>query len=401
VLGLLAVGLATAPAARAGTQLYQGSWVAQSFGKLNYASATPLRIPFGKLCNPLQPRCPFASTPVSTAGGAFEAWGTVCTPISAFYGATARPTRYTYGTACPGVVCPPLYRNPAFFTPGGAPNTVSCGPYQSGGAPTSAPLTGSGIANTTAAGLVTFPPASVLPSGTPGPNGLRRTAVGDLNRGSFYGYTYTYATLRNDAAAFLPGGGPGSFSLVYSGFNGGPAAKVAVKAGANQFGGVMRLLGQLTSKQCHFALGGCSLGRNDWRYDAIGASAYTVGGVVTAGYQATGSSIYYHTLLMQTSVVQVVGARFPWTTGTVSITAHARSPQTVAKRQGYDNRTPGGLGTVQLVSPVITRWRQPQRNLESGGIATLRLVFLPEPGKWVLLAAGLSLLAVLHRFRPH
>lgn len=392
-LALLAIGLVTAPAARADLRLYQGSWVAESFGRLTNPSASPLRVPFGKLCNPAQPRCPFASTPVSRVGGDFSALGTACTPISAF-GATMRPPKYS-SYAVPGLNLP-LYRNPFFFTSDGAPKTTSCR-----GTSTSAPLSGSGIADGTAAGLVALPRAASVPNGTPGPNGMRRTTLGDLNKPYPYAYTYTYAKLRNDAGAFFPGGGPGSFSLLYEPTH-EPKARIMVRAGANQFGGVMRLLGKLTSKQCVRRFGGCSLGSNYWRYDAIGAAADTVGGVVTAGYQALASGIYYHTVLMQTSTVRVIGARFPWTTGSVSVTAPSRTPYpTVAKRQGYDDRTPGGKGTIQLVSPVITRWLQPQGNEQTGGIATLRLVFVPEPRMWLLLAAGLSSLAVLYRLRMH
>ena len=129
----------------------------------------------------------------------------------------------------------------------------------------------------------------------------------------------------------------------------------------------MRLLGQMTNKVCYFRNNGCSLGKNNWRYDAIGSSNL-----------ALYSAKYYHTGLMQTSTIMVLGDRFPWTTGKVTLTAVARGPhRTVERRTGYDNRTALGKGTIQLVTPLLTRWLQPAVNFETGGIAIMRLKFIP------------------------
>jgi hypothetical protein len=108
---------------------------------------------------------------------------------------------------------------------------------------------------------------------------------------------------------------------------------------------------------------------------------------------------YYHTFLMQTSVIMGIGSRFPWTTGSVTVTATGRGPNnTIERRHGFDNRV-SGIGSVQLVTPIITKWLQPATNFETGGIGILKLEFVPEPGKWMLLVAGLSLLSVFYRFR--
>jgi hypothetical protein len=173
-----------------------------------------------------------------------------------------------------------------------------------------------------------------------------------------------------------------------------------VKKGAGNFGGTMQLLGQMTTKVCYFRNGGCSLGENNWRYDAIETGGLaTSNGVLTDPYTVVYWAIYYHTLLMQRSTVMVVGDRFPWTTGTVTVTATGRGPNnTVERRQGYDNRV-AGIGTVQMVSPIITKWLQPSVNFETGGIAVLRIRFVPEPLNAVMLVAGLSLLGVLYRVR--
>jgi hypothetical protein len=96
----------------------------------------------------------------------------------------------------------------------------------------------------------------------------------------------------------------------------------------------------------------------------------------------------------------VIGERFAWTTGKVTLTAVGRGPhKTIERRKGYDNRTALGKGTIQLVSPVLTHWLQPATNFETGGIAILNLKFIPEPSKAMMLVAGLSVLTVLYRMR--
>ena len=85
----------------------------------------------------------------------------------------------------------------------------------------------------------------------------------------------------------------------------------------------------------------------------------------------------------------------------VTVTAVGRGPfKTVHYGQGYDNRNPvSGKGTIQLVSPVMTRWLQPAANFETAGIGILRIKFVPEPQTWVVLVAGASLLCVGARMR--
>ncbi len=58
-----------------------------------------------------------------------------------------------------------------------------------------------------------------------------------------------------------------------------------------------------------------------------------------------------------------------------------------------------GKGTLQVVTPIITKWLQPSVNFETGGIAIMRVVFLPEPQTWLMLVGSLSLLGVLYRVR--
>jgi hypothetical protein len=94
---------------------------------------------------------------------------------------------------------------------------------------------------------------------------------------------------------------------------------------------------------------------------------------------------------------------FPWTTGTVSVTAPAGPFPTLFKRKGYDDRTPNGAGTIQLVAPQLAQWTFPDRDApwdrHTGAIGILRIKFIPEPSRWLMLAAGICFLAVLYRVR--
>jgi hypothetical protein len=380
-------------------------------------------LPQGIQCNPWQPRCPFSSTPTD-GGGGFHPLGGVptptlptqinCTPYSLFGGATMRPAKGATMTDTRGRLVPPLYRNPEFFTPGGEPDTDNClgsstdgfgGP---GAVQLGQPVTGMWSATTTGlpgkGGFGFSAAPSALPPGYL--KGVRASSVvGEFGPVYPYVYSYTYATLRNDLGVFGPAYGPGSFNIDEKGA-GDVLNSINVKQGAARFGGTMQMLGALTAKACYYWQYGCSLGQAvNWRYEVIGASGVmTAAGVVTKGYQVFSKASYYHTALMQTSTVSITGSRFPWTTGSVTVTAIARGPhKTIHYAHGYDNRnTPtsnGGPGAIQLVSPLLTRWRQPSLAIDTGGIGILRIKFLPEPQAWAMLVAGVSLLAVGTRMR--
>jgi len=421
-----AAALALGGTAQAANQQYVGSLVIESFGNdvVGGTGASEFfsvfGMPQGIQCNPGNPRCASGSTPVTpTMGGGkvFNPLGVSCVPIG-YFGVTARPGKGATPTTSPASNV--HYRNPAFFHSGGIPNATSCtatttasgspatafltthdpnrGPVMKG-----APLTGEQIVTLNGTGPAGFAmkAAPTSPVKVPGPTGfgLRRTTFGEFNNIFPYLYSYTYATFRNDAGSFFAGGGPGSFNVkYYQGKN--PVAQAKVTAGPNKFGGVMRLLGQLTTRVCYFRNGGCSLGGADWRYEAIGATPMTMTGVVTKGFIATAIEYYYHTNLMQTNTLFVSGSRFPWTTGTVTLTARYRGPHpTVEVRKGYDNRTPLGKGTIQLVTPLLTRWLLPGSEFETGGIGIMRLQFVPEPGRLLLLVGGLATLVLLYRMR--
>jgi hypothetical protein len=412
-------------AAQAGVKLFTAQWYAESHGNECQGTMTPEGspgphcqfttgaftmysahgFPQGIQCNPNQPRCPLSSTP--TGGmGSFSPLGGVtpysvatvlyCAPLTTYgSGITVRPAKggTAYGTTTFRI--PPLYRNPGFFTSAGQPGATACSPFSTGYTTQNKtrfgknkgkvmlgnPITGTGSAGTMGGGpLGGF---TILPAPSVGPPGVRATGlVGELGYYvSWRPYLYTYATLRNDAGVFGPGQGPGSFNYKY-GPSTFPFASINVKQGAAKFGGTMQMLGALTTKACYWGwyLGGCSIGQNDPRFDAIGAPAHhTMTGVLTMGATYTSYTRYYNTRQVQYSPMTVVGSRFPWTTGRVTVTAVGRGPhKTVHYAQGYDNRnttTTNGLGTVQLVSPLLTHWFG-FTDYDTAGIGILRIQFI-------------------------
>jgi len=442
--GLLSVGIAAATTAQAGNQLFEGSWTVKAFGNEKTGGTGPSEfyskwgIPQNVQCNHHWPRCPFNSTPTTLTMkgapifnplGGFDPLSTSmtvqqCAPWANWQGkgTSVRPAKGATAFTAMGIrPIPPLYRNPAFFTtstPNAQPNwtycnatsTISGGP---GKVMLGDPVTGTWTATTsTASGNFSFPAAPVngaagirigqgtrtTMSGMYYPGSARSGARGDFQNIYPYVYSYTYATLRNDKGVFGKNQGPGDFTLYY----GAGDATITVKAGSAKFGGTMRMLGALTTKACYFRAGGCSVGGNNWRYEVAGTSANTTGsGAILSGYEALYSGMYYHTALMQTSTVVVEGERFPWTTGSVTVKATGRGPhKTIHYAHGYDNRTSlSGKGTVQLVTPMLTRWLQPCCNFETGGIGVLRIRFIPEPQTWMMLAAGVSLVGVGYRLR--
>jgi hypothetical protein len=438
---LLCIWIGAATTAHAGSQLFEASWSIKAFGNecvqsmMNQGPNCPnnetrpefefyeaYRMPQGLLCNRYQPRCPFDSTPTDGSGNFAVLGGSVfnvlhCAPWANWgsSGTTVRPAKGATAQVTGGGATPPLYRNQAFFTAGGEPDTYNClGSSSDGyGGPglvqRGQPVTGLWSATTTGTQLGGFNFSAAASPPLPGIiRGVRTTGqVGEFGPVYPYIYSYTYATVRNDLGVFAPAYGPGSFDIADA--QGGVVAnRITVKQGAAQFGGTMQMLGALTAKACYYWQQGCSLGQGvDWRYEAVGASGVmtNASGVVTAGYAVNTVALYYHTALMQTSTVNIDGSRFPWTTGSVTITAAGRGPHvTIHYAHGYDNRnatTPNGMGTIQLVSPLLTRWRQVGLAIDTGGIGILRIEFLPEPQAWVMLVVGASMIGVGARMRRH
>jgi hypothetical protein len=217
-----------------------------------------------------------------------------------------------------------------------------------------------------------------------------------------FNFEIEYADLRNDAGVFAKGSGPGSFTVSRSLAS---TAKVRVKAGASRFGGTMRLLGHYYTNR-GIESGSpysTSVGATPWNLQYLGASAHTVTSVVTGGYTKKSSisrPYYLHppagpNFGYSPRVVTV--SAFPWTTGTAEVTALSGPQATILNRKGYDNRTANGAGTLQMVSPMLTRWQNPFGDYHTGSIGIMRLVFVPEPQAWRMLAAGICAIALLYR----
>ena len=244
-----------------------------------------------------------------------------------------------------------------------------------------APLVGSGTAMTQ---------GGVLPKNF----FLGRTAITQMTTGSLspypgVSYTLTSARLRNDAGNFFVGGGPGSFSFVPP--LGSGSTRVVVAEGKRQFGGIMRLVGQFGTQNAGSTLsGGRWYGRfPDWGVHVAGGS-YAETAMVWGTFSFTSPPISYK------SAAVVTG--FPWTTGRVSVSAAGDFGfPTRLVRSGYDNRTPAGAGTIQMVTPRLTHWAA---GAHWGDIAVLRVQFAPEPGSCLLLLAGLGCVATLSWRRP-
>jgi hypothetical protein len=283
-----------------------------------------------------------------------------------------------------------------------------------------APVSGSGYASSQPGFFAfTFPAADA----TPGPQaGMRRTTTGSFVNLPPYVYSYSYAKLRNDAGDFGVGKGffsvdaklPGGTPRQTVNFQNGVVASIKVTKGKHNFGGVMRLLGSYTTKVCYFYAGGCALGYGSWKYELIGDAAikntkvdpqepfYNLGSVIDGHNNFTFTFSYYNTELNTNASYNVVPQRFPWTTGTVTVTATGRGPhKTFHVRKGSLKAGAATYQTIQLVSPILTQWlgQTPAVQFETGGIAVMNIQFVPEPGVIVGLLAGMSLLGVLYRRR--
>jgi hypothetical protein len=232
--GLLAVALGSAAPAEATNQLFDASWMVKAFGNERTggtgasAVSSAIGFPMDAQCNAHQPRCNFSETPTdgfgdfTPLGGSF-AYARYCAPWYNFggNGTSVRPAKGmtpTTGGKNKRPI-PPLYRNPAFFSPGGAPHRTACTATSTGYTPggkgkvqAGHPVTGRSVpATQTAAGGFHFAAAGSATS-----SGIRTAGVsGELIYSAPYVYTYVYATLRNAAGDFGPGKGPGSFDLAY------------------------------------------------------------------------------------------------------------------------------------------------------------------------------------------
>jgi hypothetical protein len=367
--------LGFAVSANAGTQLYSGEMIIHMRG--SDAAGDFVGIPFGRHCN-IQPYHAEEIRIFTSASGATT--GSLTVPK---FGGQVKVID-TNSDSSPDVAsgCAPASRQAGL-------------PLTGGGA-----LVTTGAASTarTAANPRAFTvPMSDLSRVTSGASFLRTTAVPVAHTTHNFNFEIEYADLRNGSGAFSAAGGPGSFTVLRSLSD---IAKVRVKVGGNQFGGTMRLLGQYRTHRGLLSAS-TSVGATPWRLQHIGAGAQTMTGKVTAGLTYTTEIIrtYHYSKHFDYSPRYVTASVFPWTTGMVEVTALSGIQETVLKRTGYDNRTANGAGTIQLVSPALTRWKNPLQggDYHTGSIGVIKLTFVPEPGAGLMLVAGISGLGLLYR----
>lgn len=177
----------------------------------------------------------------------------------------------------------------------------------------------------------------------------------------------------NLSASLAPGGGPAAGGTVV---NGGPGWNLVAQPGISALGGPIALPG--IHSLMVMGLGG-PVTQLDFSVPLTGVGAstaasapYTIGTSVGSGQMGT---------------LQISG--LGWTTGVVSASASSASPPTFWKASGFDARTAGGLGTVQLVTPYRITYSDSLGGTTSvTGIGELRLEFVPEPGAGAMLAFG-------------
>jgi hypothetical protein len=280
------------------------------------------------------------------------------------------------------------------------PLGARCNPAMSGGAACNpsatlqvgAPLTGGGPA--------------VVGSGTPASIMLPASQLARITAGSLpprYAsqiYQKTYANLVNAAGSFRPGGGPGSVGYQYR-----PDTGIKIFQGKNQFGGVMRLLKGTPSGGLGTTVRYSEKGKGYMGYfPTWGVTQFGWLSLLPYQYPQTITGTFHSTIGSAVSTVTAAVRGWPWTTGMVSVYASGDyNPNTSGfperlVRTGYDNRSPNGDGTIQLVTPHLTSWGA-LPSVQMGAIGVLRLQFAPEPRSVLVLLAGAGLLGVLYRWR--
>ena len=204
---------------------------------------------------------------------------------------------------------------------------------------------------------------------------------------------------------------PANATPASQGFNG----RVKVTPGKNKFGGTLQILagpGGIGGARFYIyrLLGGqmdmlpAALVHGGFDFEPIGAM--TPGYAVTLPIPVmTGFPPDFNTMSYPNQKLWLQGAG-PFTTGmlTLQITMQAGLPVRSVKLAGYDNRTPGGLGKIQLVSGTLA-------NSFNGALPggtpigwKMQISVIPEPGPDLALAAGalgLALVGFLHERRRH
>jgi hypothetical protein len=232
-----------------------------------------------------------------------------------------------------------------------------------------------------------------------------------------YLQTFTYATFVNAAGSFFANGGAvaagyaknlgGSGTGRYNNRTGMAAKDKGtwrIQAGANAFGGAMGLLGKYgaTGRYTNPNFpGSIFTGVSSWpMVHPLGRlfknTVYSYGGGGKTywfnPYSKTDKWYYYG----GTSTISAIGTGTLWTTGQVGNFNKTGAYETSLWRTGFDNRTLGGKGSIQLVTPTLTHWSSPGFSTRSAQTGLLR-IRVPESGAVLLFAVGVAVLVVLHR----
>jgi hypothetical protein len=109
------------------------------------------------------------------------------------------------------------------------------------------------------------------------------------------------------------------------------------------------------------------------------------------------NALYYERGRYRAFAYPVAATGFRWTTGTVYAYDAVGRYASRFSLAGYDNRTPMGQGTIQLVTPFLAHWALSPLPDHMAGVASLRIHFAPESHALLLLVVGIALLAVLQR----
>jgi hypothetical protein len=136
-------------------------------------------------------------------------------------------------------------------------------------------------------------------------------------------------------------------------------------------------------------------------FSALGGRCTGTTGCPSSPVSQASRVVQYYTSLKNlytTAVVKSWG--YAWTTGKVSINADDNAYRdTRITRTGYDNRTPLGVGHIQLVSPRIAQWNSanPALDRATGAIAVLNIEILsiPEPSAALMVVTCLGTIALL------
>jgi hypothetical protein len=228
-----------------------------------------------------------------------------------------------------------------------------------------------------------------------------------------YIQSWTYATFVNAAGSFFAGGGAAAANgyVNKSPKNPATAGTWRIRAGKNAFGGIMGMLGKYGYQGQFTQTGRPSIARgtSTWPIpQVVGRPLYNTiigyGEMGTTLYRNpySGTAMWYRTTAMgavKVSTYLAVGSGTLWTTGQVGNFAKTGAYYTSFWRTGYDNRTPSGVGNIQLVTPTLTHWLSPGWNSHTAQLGMLTLK-VPEPSAVLLLAAGAGALVALRRMRP-